>query len=49
MFFSNLLLIINCEIFSAIDELEKLAIDEGYIIEELSVLASRLDSNYVDR
>lgn len=39
----------NCEIFSAIDELEKLAYDEKIIIEEFQVFASDLNDDYVDR
>lgn len=39
----------RCEIFSAIDELEKLAIREKVIIEQLKVLADQLNDEYIDR
>lgn len=40
---------VDCEIFSAVDELEKLAVDEKLIIEELKVLAKTIDNDYVNR
>lgn len=44
-----LVLSISCEIFSAINELEKLSVSEKIIIDELKILASQLRDDYVDR
>lgn len=49
IFFVNIWLVVDCEIFSAIDELENLAVDEEFFIEELQVLAYQLNSNYIHR
>lgn len=40
---------VNCEVFSAIDELEKLAVSEKLITEELKDFAYLIESDYVNR
>lgn len=40
---------VDCEIFSAIGELEILAHNEHYFLEELQILAEQTCSDYVDR
>lgn len=45
----SLLTSINCEIFSAIEELEKLAAVEQIIIKELQSFATQLNDDYVNR
>lgn len=40
---------IDCEIFSAINELEKLAEDEGKILEEFEILANELGDRYLNK
>lgn len=40
---------LKAEIFSAIDELEKLAYDEEIIIKELKVVAGEVKNDYLNR
>lgn len=40
---------VNCEVFSAIEELVKLALDEELLIKELEILAAQLNDDYLSR
>lgn len=40
---------IDCEIFSAIEELEKLAANENILIDELAKFANQIEDEYVHR
>lgn len=46
---SSLIAKINCEIFSAIQELEKLAVNEKFLIKEFKVFASQVNDDYINR
>lgn len=39
----------NCEIFSAIEELDKLAVNERLIAEELKIFASQVNDVFVEK
>ena len=39
--------LLNCEIFSAVDKMDKLAADEKTIIEEFKILVNQIDDNYL--
>lgn len=39
----------NCEIFSAIEELDKLAVNERLIAEELKIFASQVNDDFVEK
>lgn len=40
---------VNCEIFSAVTELEKLAANERIIFDELEILATQINHEYIDK
>lgn len=40
---------VRSEIFSAINELEKLVVSEKFIVDQLEILASQINHKYIER
>lgn len=49
LFILNFFRQLNCEMFSAIDKLEKLARDEKLILQELEIFANQVNDDYIVR
>ena len=49
IFLNKFIVNVNCEIFSSIDRLENLAINQDLLIKELKYFANEVKDDYVER